>query len=453
MNYIKARKDLLFIANPLIFIFGLFLFCYLPNAIVPLFRLFWLCTIAAVFFIFSPYGNHRFADAQDETAARLPFSQWILCIIVLELSLFGAYYGIDLINNHLFLINESSTLSSFSTSLHNALLHYCLFPWSLYVMVAVSMGVLAYKQNLNAYFSALLEPLSKQNPQETLSLVVNTGARRCTMFAIGIALVFMTLLLINLALPLQQHIAHGYIPNALLSTLALLVFSYSDFAKRNAYRIFSRHISTAIGFPIFCIVFGIIIVFLSLATAGLTQQHPTTQEPHLIEQWIHFNSQTAWSIFSMTWWLCLTPLVSGFIARVSKGYRVREVIIGFLALPAITALCLAHPHMMQWVPWPTSTLRDNIIGLVSFIVLLPLLVNHSNSGNVILAYFPKGGVAKYRDHLPFFFRTLQVSVICVYLYLIIGINALSLFLFAPNYLSILTFFTCFLGGVKNIVSK
>lgn len=450
MKYIKARKDLVFILNPLLLLSGILLFCFFPHAIVAFFYSFWFYTACALFLIVTPFGNKRLAHNAENATQRLPWQRWFFCILLLELALIGVYGGIAFLNGDLFPINTPVNTHLFSESLRTELLHEGLFPWTLYALIAVGMGVVAYCEQTDAYFSALIKVFTKQEPRGTISVIINTSARRCTQFAVSITLMFMTLLFISLFLPLPLHVAHGFQTIALISTLILLFAAYSKKAKEYSDRIFSRRFPTALSFPVFCVILGFIMLILTVIVAKLTQNSSTQAMPDIIKRWIEYNHSTAWSIFSALWWICLTPSVCSFITRVSKGYKIRHILLGVLALPAAIAFCFIFSNTVHFSAITFSLMAIKIISLVSFLILLPLLVNNTHISNAILAYFPKNGIGKTRDQQPFFRAIVQFCILSLYFYLVIGMNGLSLFLFAPNYTILVGLLFVVCAIIKNI---
>ncbi|HLB56223.1 MAG TPA: BCCT family transporter [Coxiellaceae bacterium] len=441
MKYIKAKKGLIFILSPILLLIGIFLFCFTSQAIINFFYAFWICLACALFLIVTPFGNKKLANELD-TTPRMHFLHWFLRIIIIELLLIGVYAGISALCGELFPINAAVNKHLFSESLQTELLHFGLFPWSLYGLIAAGMGIIAYRKQDDAYFSNLIQPFTKQNPQGTISVIVNIGARRCVQFILSIALLFMTLLLISLFLSLPLHVAHGFQTVALFTTLILLMLVYTKKIKQYINSLFSRHIPTIYSFPIFCIVLGVTILILTLIFSASTQHTAAQSYPNIILRWMEYNNATAWKIFSVMWWICLTPLVSGFIARISKGYKIRDILLCTLALPIIISLYFIFSHSAS-IALPLFAIK--ILSIISFLILLPVLINHDNSSNAILSYFPKNGIGKPRDEQIFFQRAVQFCILSFYLYLVIGINGLSLFIFAINYGNILSLLVICVG--------
>lgn len=128
----------------------------------------------------------------------------------------------------------------------------------------------------------------------------------------------------------------------------------------------------------------------------------------------------------------MTPIVGIYFAKISRGYRIRTVIAGTLALPLLLAAATAIPAINH-IQWPTlAPWLEKTIAIISMIVLLPALLNHRTSSMVTHCYFPKDGKIKHRDHIPFFIMTTQITAVMLYFFLVIGMNGLSLFFFSTN---------------------
>lgn len=434
MKYIKVRKGLIFILSPLLLFLGIYLFSFFPQYIINFFYAFWICTACAIFLIITSFGNKKLASETD-TTPRMPFLHWFLRIIIIELLLLGVYAGINALCGELFPINAVAYTHLFSESLQTESLHFGLFPWSLYGLIAAGMSLIAYRKQDDAYFSNLIQPFTKQDPQTAISAIINTGMRRCIQFVFGITLMMMTLLIISLFLPLPLHVAHGFQIVALLTTLVLLMLVYTKKIKHYINILFSRHIPTMYSFPIFCIVLGLIILLLTVIFSASTQHASAQTYPNIILRWMEYNNAEAWRIFSVMWWICLTPLVSCFIARVSKGYKTRDILLSTLTLPIIILLYFIFSHSI-FISLPIFVIK--ILSIISFLILLPIFINHENSSHAILSFFPKNGIGKPRDEQLFFQRVVQFCILSIYLYLVIGINGLALFIFVPNYVTILS---------------
>ncbi|EKD44904.1 MAG: glycine betaine transporter [uncultured bacterium] len=432
MNYLFPKKKLMLILNPLLAILGAYLFFAFPDYLPIVGYLFWIPLLCALILIITPLGSTRLAHSDDGSKTRRPLLKWLLAIFILEFLLTGTFAGICLINGKLLLINTAAHPQLLSETLKTELLQNGLFPWGIYAVIAAGMGVIAFRKQKDAYCSELMKPFTKEDPSGSWSAVINVGARRATIFAVSVTLVFFTLLLVSVVLPLSVHIPHEYHPTALLVTLLFVGISFSQLLKRHVMRLFARRISTVWGFLIFGLVLAAVLIFLNATVSGIATQVQQPVIPAIIQRWMQYSWENAWTIFSVLWWVCLTPLVASFIARISKGYRVREIIFAVLLFPALFSFFLARMENTAW----QSTITMQLISLLCFIFLLPLLVNHGTSEQAILSYLPKNNESKPRDHHPFFQKIVQLTLIHFYFYLVIGINGLSAFLFTFCFLTV-----------------
>lgn len=447
MKYIKPPKALAFIVAPILFFIGLIFFCHFTRFVSYYFNGLWIATLSAFLLVMTPLGNRRLSQNGQTVVTRLSMSQWITRIVLLELVLLGVFLGITDVSGNALTVNTTLHPNLFSQSLQAELLHAGLFPWSLYAVIAAGIGILAYRQQHNAYFSDLLYPVIKTDVQSILGLIVNVGARRITLCGIGLTLTFFPILIINLFLIPEKHIAVGFQPVALFVTLLLFFSTISDTIKSYWMRLFSRHIPTYLSLPVFAFILALTIILLGVMIAGII---PKTNQatPLFIQNWIDFHWQTAWTVFSIMWWLALTPAVCMYITRISYGYKIRDVILCVLTLPILITLWFLYFHSNfillseKWIP---------ILSVLSFLIALPLLVNYQNLTPLIAAYYPKSGENKTRDHHPFFRKMIQFCIIGLYFYLVIGINGISILIFALNYFWVMTIFISCVAVVRNSV--
>lgn len=432
MDYTKPRKDLIFLVNPLLFILGFILFFFCDNYFYFLHYLFWIITVCAIALVITPLGNRRLGDA--ETTTRVRWQTWLSSIILIEAAMLGVYFGIAYLCGTIFPINSEVNPSLFSASLNFFLKNCGLFPWTLYAVIAVSMGITAYREKKDAYFSALLNPILKMKEQNTLGLIANVGARRSTTMALSITLLFFALLLVSLVLSPHIHLITGFTYPALLTTLFFLSTLYMQHTKKIIYRLFAKQIPSFVAIPAFSLLFAALLLLVNLLLQHDNQMQPTA--PNIIQQWIHYPQDKAWFIFSIMWWVCFTPLLSIFFIKLSRGYRVRDVILGVCALPILLMLFFYMQTSLQLSAITPTALLDKLIPLISFIIFLPAVMNHARASEIVLSYFPKDGVTKHRDYLPFFFRIIQLMLMAFFIYFVVGINALSFLLFSCNFLII-----------------
>jgi len=144
----------------------------------------------------------------------------------------------------------------------------------------------------------------------------------------------------------------------------------------------------------------------------------------------------AWYLFSIIWFICLAPLISIFIARISKGFQIRQILIGTLALPvALTLISLCH-FSLGGTFHHSATQIIIIVSISGLLLLLPLLLNHQRFSDAQYAYLPQEGLSKHRDYHSFITETMRHTMYMFLLFLTVGINGLAFFFFSFNFLNI-----------------
>lgn len=433
MKLTKQNKFLLLL-NPVLILIGALIFIHFPTKLFYGFYLFWLPVIPVLALIFSPLGAKRLRHAAS-TQKQLPWQSWFCSIALLELLIMGGYFAITLICGNALPVNTPIHTNLFVASF-TQLLHTGLFPWTLYAVIAVSMGYLAYHCEKDAYFSAFFKSNKNETTEPALNAFLNVGFRRAAIFATSLLFLFSTLSLTQFLLPLALHVTHGFQACAILTTTALLILAVSDFAKKYQEKLFARQVPTYFSIPMFCISLGLLCVALGTMIHGIYPNIHTTI-PALAAAWIQYNWQTAWNVFTFLIFIALTPLICSTIARISFGYRVREILIGVLALPIFICILFSFKSadFLNQVP---PTFFVSVLCALALLLLTLLLINHRTISNSIFAYLPANGIIKHRESQVFFKDITRMTVINLFLYLTIGVNGLALFLFAMMFILFLT---------------
>jgi len=133
--------------------------------------------------------------------------------------------------------------------------------------------------------------------------------------------------------------------------------------------------------------------------------------------------QGAWTIFYWAWWISWSPFVGIFIAKISKGRTIRELVFGVIVLPsfiiffAMTVLGATGFYLNETMNGViVNAVNDNlatslfvvienvvssdivsmILALISLIAIVLFFVTSSDSGSLVVDSLTSGG----RDHTP-----------------------------------------------------
>ena len=292
------------------------------------------CFFFLLFLCFSQFGTYKFGG--KEASAEFSYLSWIgmlFCsgigggIIYWSGVEWSYYVGIPP-----FGIDPYST-ESFSLATAYGLFHWGISAWSIYGIPAIALSIAFYKYNLNSLrLSSSLSGLGISNIESTLFgrlidlifILATVGAAGGTigsyipMLSSGFSEIF--------------NLNKGLYLDILVICLCVGLFGYS------VYKGLDKGIKNLSNFNLILALVFLLIIIFSTDIIGLIQ----TSVSGLLFSITHFwdmstlgiseDSKFAeeWTIFYWAWWVAFGPLVGLFIARISKGRTLRQVILGML---------------------------------------------------------------------------------------------------------------------------
>ena len=148
--------------------------------------------------------------------------------------------------------------------------------------------------------------------------------------------------------------------------------------------------------------------------------------------------QQWWTIFYWGWWISWSPFVGMFIARISKGRSVREMIIGVIVLPCL--LCFlwfavfggAAMNLQMTGELDVATaVNENVatalfvmleafpwtffVSIVGILLLVSFFVTSSDSGSLVVDHLTSGGKLDSPKPQRVFWAMMEGLVACVLL--------------------------------------
>ena len=292
------------------------------------------CFFFLLFLCFSKFGNYKFGG--NEASAEFSYISWIGMLfcsgigggIIYWSGVEWSYY----VGNPPFGIDPYSS-ESFSLATAYGLFHWGISAWSIYGIPAIALSIAFYKYNLNSLrLSSSLSGLGISNIESSflgrfidlIFILATVGAAGGTigsyipMLSSGFSEIF--------------NLNKGLYLDILVICLCVGLFGYS------VYKGLDKGIKNLSNFNLILALVFLLIIIFSTDIIGLIQ----TSVSGLLFSITHFwdmstlgiseKSQFAeeWTIFYWAWWVAFGPLVGLFIARISKGRTLREVILGML---------------------------------------------------------------------------------------------------------------------------
>ncbi len=304
------------------------------------FNIWYVFVINFVFFsliilAFTKFGRVRIGYEEDKKPQFSNFA-WYAMLFSAGIGIGIFFYGISEPIYHLSL--PAGLVTSQHSSLTTMYLHWGFHPWAIYSLVAIGIGYFSFNKGLPVTIRSLFYPVLKDRIYGIWGDIIDTvavlsvlfglssslglGARQInaglnSVFNIPISGSIQIILIISITFIATLSVVSGISKGIkLLSELnirlsALLLFTILLVGP-------TMYILKDFTFAFFTYI----IDFIELGVfIGETKQDIL---------W-----QSSWTIFYWTWWFSWSPFVGLFIARISRGRTIREIIIGVTIIPTI----------------------------------------------------------------------------------------------------------------------
>lgn len=437
MKIVVSRPGLLITSVIASFILAFLLLWHFTPQIITAYKLYWLFPIMTIFFLITPYGSRRLQSDSNQSP-RYKVVPWLLQIMAVELSLLAVFWGICTIIGKVLPVLTTAHPHLFTTTINFLSINTGGFPWAGIALLAVSIGYISYHSNQDAYLSSTLNPILKSSTTQTMGIISNFAVRISTLLAISSSIAFISLLMTSLFVPQHTMLSFsGFKPLALIVMFLLLLLVINRrFTQKITAILNKKQFTPAKLILLFTLCLTIVLTLLMLFFGGSSIAMSTHQgmikTPFIIQSLLKNGWLTLWKIFAILWWLSWLPLMGVYIAKLSKGYSVRAIILAVITLPLILSVILfftqpttvhaVNSHLLE--AWATR-----IIPIIGFLVLIALVVKEKQFPALMLTFLPKQGKIKYRKYNLYLSKLLQFSTAVIYIYLPSDITLLTLIMF------------------------
>jgi len=292
------------------------------------------CFFFLIFLSISKLGNYKFGG--NESSPEFSYISWIGMLFCSGIG-GGIIYWSGVEWTYYVGIPQFGIVpfsdASYSLASAYGLFHWGISAWSIYGVPAIALSIAFYKYNLGSLrLSSGLRGLGIQNIESTffgrfidlIFILATVGAAGGTigsyipMLSSGFSEMF--------------SINKGLYLNILVLFLCVGLFGFS------VYKGLDRGIKKLSNFNLILAFIFLLIIISSTKLLDLLE----TSHLGLLYSIVHFwdmstlgifeESEFAkeWTIFYWAWWVAFGPLVGLFIARISKGRTLRQVILGML---------------------------------------------------------------------------------------------------------------------------
>ncbi|MCH9769823.1 MAG: BCCT family transporter, partial [Gammaproteobacteria bacterium] len=342
MKITPKYKHLVYILSPLFFIIGFLITLKAPRIFIDFNYWHWLALFGAILLAFGPWGK-KHLSLKDDTKPRYSPASWIIRIIIFEACLGLMYLAIGVLFNNVAHGQHIALPHFWQTNLQGFSLHYGLFPWALYAVVAVGIGYFALIKGEDTFFSNFINQFINAAHQSKLASTVNVLARQAQNMTISVT-IGAAILMLFFILPASFVHSFDFKSSAAALTLMLLLL----FSMTRPFKNYLRK-SQQRGRPIWLLLLFLAIFFI-LGFSVLTHGFSTiTTDNNQINnfQWLeNMPWLISWKLFSLCWWLGWTPIMASALLRISRGYNIRIIILAIL-MPVLCFhfIALGLPHI------------------------------------------------------------------------------------------------------------
>lgn len=305
-------------------------------------------------------------------------------------------------------------------------LHWGIHAWAVYGLVAIVLGYFTYNKGLPMSIRSVFYPILGDKIFGVIGDIIDTVSVLAVLFGLSTSLGLGAM---------QVNAGFNYIFGTPISPMIqlIIIVVITIFATMSVVSGLSKGIKILseinirlsallliailvigpTGYVLKTFVGSLFVYFRDFVSMGLYTAQTTDNVA-----W-----QGAWTIFYWAWWISWSPFVGIFIAKISKGRTIRELVFGVMLLPslliffAMTVLGATGFYLNEikdgvMVAAVSSDLSTSlfvmieyivpvksislILAIVSLIAIVLFFVTSSDSGSLVVDSLTSGG----RDHTP-----------------------------------------------------
>lgn len=313
-------------------------------------------------------------------------------------------------------MGEGGTVEAARQAMSITFLHWGMHAWGIYAVVALSLAFFAFNKGLPLSFRSVFYPLLGDRIYGWIGDLIDIFAVLATLFGLAT----------SLGLGVQQvnaglgHLfdvpVNTWVQVVLILGITLMATVSVVLGIDAGVRVLSEwNVRIAVAFLLFMLAVGPTIYIFDSFLQNTGEY--LTSLPRLsfwAESYTGTDWQNSWTVFYWAWWISWSPYVGMFIARISKGRKVRDFILGVLIVPSmVTFLWLsafggsAIQLEMAGVGNIGDAVTENVatalfilleqfpIGAVTsfigIILVMSFFVTSSDSGSLVIDSLTSGG--------------------------------------------------------------
>lgn len=314
---------------------------------------------------------------------------------------------------------QAATPEAIPQAMAITFLHWGIHGWALYVVVGLGIAIAAYRLNKPLSLSSALYGLLGDRIKGPWGRAVDFICAFATVAGLSTS-IGMGVLSLSYGVAKLLGIQSSIWINLAVMVAIFIFYTFSTIAgiEKGMARISTLNVYLCFGVAIFVFVFGPSRFLMNLFFDSMGQY---IQYMPFMTFWNDSVGQTGWlgwwTTFYWAWWLAFIPFVSGFLARISKGRTVRQLLLGGMFFPSLimyvwfnimggTAINLETTGVLNlWGAVQASTESGyylmleafpftTLISVIVLINLLTFLVTSADAGSIYVSVLMSKGSAK-----------------------------------------------------------
>ena len=288
--------------------------------------------------VVTPLGRVRLGgpDAKPDYSAWSWFAMLFAAGIGIGLMFFGVAEPIDHFRNPPLGVDAADTAAAYRLAIASAIFHWGVHPWAMFAVVALSLAFAAYNLRLPLTLRSAFYPVLGEAVWGRFGHVIDILAVFATLFGLAT----------SLGLGAEQTaagLAHLFgLPDTgttkvltIVAITSIAVASVVSGMDRGVKRLSQANLLLALMLLAFVLTVGPTLDLFASFVASIGHYLAAIGP---LSNWVgrdDFDFMHGWTTFFWAWWISWSPFVGMFIARISRGRTVRELLGCMLIVPVL----------------------------------------------------------------------------------------------------------------------
>jgi choline/glycine/proline betaine transport protein len=408
--------------------------------------------LAGLFFAFSRFGKIRIGgpDARPEFSTGAWFAMLLSAGMGIGLMFWSVAEPVFHVTAPAPVFNvEANSQLAGKAALATTFFHWGIHPWGIYALVSLALAFFAYNRGLPLTFRSVFYPLLGEKIYGTWGNVIDVVTVLATLFGLATSLGFgvgQAAAGLNFLFGWPANEGFQVLLIAVITGMATMsVVSGLDGGVK---RLSELNVYLAGGFLLFIVVVGPTLFLLSVFVQSIGFYGQVLPE---LSFWNEVFSepgwQGSWTVFYWGWWISWSPFVGMFIARISKGRSVRELILGVIVVPSLLSFLWMSVFgggavylQLEGIVDLATAVNENVAtalfvmleafplaqvtSIVGVLLVVSFFVTSSDSGSLVVDHLTSGGKLDSPKPQRVFWAIMEGAIAAVLL-LGGGLNALQ----------------------------